>query len=62
MSDLTWEIARNNFIGIGISWNRRSMFEYGWITLELPLFHITVEWQPDREAFDERYGLRENKE
>lgn len=56
MSSLTFEIARNQFFGLGISWNRRSIFDYGWITLELPFFHLTVEWPPDEEAWEAEYG------
>ena len=54
---MTLELGTNNFIGIGITWNRRSMFDYGWISLYLPFISLTLEWPPDEEAFTEHYGL-----
>ena len=56
MNNLTFEIAFNQFVGIGVSWNRRGIFDYGWITLELPFFRLTLEWSPDDEAWEARYG------
>ena len=54
---MTLELATCHFIGIGINWNRRSIFDYGWISLQLPFLSLTLEWPPDEEAFEKRYGL-----
>ena len=53
---MTFGVQRTAFVGLGIGWNRRSMFDYGWVTLMLPLFEVVIEWQPDNEAWEEKYG------
>ena len=53
---LTFEVARTHSIGIGVNWNRRGIFDYGWISVQLPFVQFTVEWQPDDEAFNEMMG------
>ena len=62
MSDLTFTIQKNAFFGIGITWNRRSMFDYGWITLMLPFVAFVLEWPPDYEASDAEYGTGDSDE
>ncbi len=62
MSDLTFTVQKNQFFGIGIHWNRRNMFDYGWITLMLPFVDFVVEWQPDHETFDAEYGTGDSDE
>jgi hypothetical protein len=53
---MTVAVQRQQFFGIGVNWNRRSIFEYGWVALDLPFFTIIFEWSPDHEAFDRKYG------
>ena len=53
--DLTFAIERIKFIGFGVTWWRRNMFDYGHIGINLPFFSIFLEWSPDWAAFNERF-------
>ena len=52
---MTFEISKAQSFGIGIFWNRRGIFDYGWFGIELPFFTLVWEWEPDWEAFDAKY-------
>ena len=53
---MTFEIRKAQSFGIGIFWNRRSLFDYGWIGIELPFFTVVLEWPPDDAAWEAEYG------
>lgn len=53
---MTFGVARSRFIGFGISWYRRSIFDYGHIMLSIPFLDIVLEWPPDREGWERLYG------
>jgi len=53
---MTIGIQRTAFVGLGVGWNRRSAFDYGWVTLMMPFCELIVEWSPDNEEWERRYG------
>ena len=54
---MTFEAQRTQYIGVGVSWNRRSVFDYGWVSLDLPFVCLVLEWSPDNDAFYAKYGV-----
>lgn len=38
----------HKFVGFGVTWNRRSKWEYGWVAFALPFVEIVCEWDPIR--------------